>query len=155
MAPAERRALLDAARAEVGLRPTGAVDTRWEIRRVNVQHSLQACHAPECSDVPLTQTGSWRAVNVRRWFCPQHEHLAEPGDMDDLGSGVKLSESGVLVPSGPDDSGQAAEESRRRRQQDRQADRAADLAEHEAHEAGKRAQLRAESPEHIRRLLDA
>jgi hypothetical protein len=150
MTPAERRKLLDSARAEAGLPPTAAVDTHREISRVNVPQGLQACHGPGCSAIPTTETGSWRAVRTRRWFCERHRHLATAADLVDRGSGVRLTESGVLVPDAPDDSEQATAESRRRRQQGQRADREKDLAEHEALERGRRDQLRAELPDHLK-----
>ena len=59
------------------------------VNRVELVQGLQRCPAPDCDAVPTTSTGSW-LVNVTRWHCPAHVHLAAPGDMDDLGCGVRL-----------------------------------------------------------------
>ena len=155
--PAERRKLLNKARVDVGLEDTDAVDARrrieTEITRVHLDPGLQVCHAADCNAMPLTETGGWRSVRCRRWFCAAHEHLADPGDLDDLGTGVKLSPAGVLVPDIPaeDEREAAADESRRRQQQARHADRAADAdAEHQQ---ARREQLARELPEHLRNAI--
>ncbi len=116
---------------------------------------LQRCHAPDCDAVPTTSTGSWTLVNVTRWHCPAHVHLADPGDMDDLGSGVRYSENGVLVPHDPaaDARHDAETESRRAQQQAQQADRDRDAAAYAEHRAAQAEQLRAELPEHLRSIV--
>ncbi len=154
LAPDARRRLLDQARAAVGLPDTATIEARQrvQINRVTVNEGLQSCHADGCSAIPLTESRGWRPVNVTRWHCPAHEHLAGPGDMRDLGSGVRYSERGVLVPHDPAADARAAAEaeSRRAQQQARQADRDRDAAAHAEHEQAKREQLRQELPEHLR-----
>jgi hypothetical protein len=158
LAPGERRALLDQARVAAGLPDTEEVDFRRSIRhhieKVHTDPSLQSCHGPDGSAVPTTPTGSWRAVNVRRWYCDEHRHLAAPNDMADLGSGIRLSPSGVPIPVSLDDQReQAAAESHRAQQQARHADRAVEAAVHAEHEQAKRAAFKRELPPHLRELV--
>jgi hypothetical protein len=159
LAPAERRALLDRARVEAGLPSIEDVEFRQRIQhlvtRVDVDPSLQACHRPDCDAIPTTPAGAWRPVNVRRWHCPDHEHLAEPGDMTDQGSGLRLSPSGVPVPAGPidDQREQAAAESNRAQQHARQAERAVEAATHAEHEQAEREAINRELPPHLRRAM--
>lgn len=158
LAPGARRALLDQARVAAGLLDIETVEPRQrlhhQITKIDVDPSLQACHHEGCPAVPTTPTGSWRAVNVRRWFCPDHEHLAKPGDMIDLGSGIKLSPSGVPIPVGLDDQRErAAAESHRAQQRARDAGRAVEAAAHAKHEQAKREAFNRELPPHLRELV--
>jgi hypothetical protein len=158
LAPGERRALLDQARAAAGLPDIETVENQERIHhlitKVDVDPAMQACHHKGCPAVPTTPVGAWRPVNVRRWWCPDHEHLAEPGDMVDQGSGIRLSPSGVPVPVGLDDQReQAAAESHRAQQQARHADRAVEAATHAQHEQAKRAAIKRELPPHLRELV--
>jgi hypothetical protein len=150
MTQAERREILDSARAEVGLPATSVVDVHREISRVNPPAGLQACHSPTgCSAIPTTASGSWAPVRVRKWYCEEHRRFAAPGDMTDLGAALRMTESGTFTDITVDGEHEA-EESRRRRQQAQRADREAALVEHEALERGRRDQLRAELPDHLK-----
>jgi hypothetical protein len=157
LAPGERRALLDQARVAVGLPDTETTARRpvQGVRRVSVNEGLQASHADGCSAIPLTESRGWRPVNVRRWFCAGHEHLADPGDMDDLGSGIRYSEGGVLVPYDPGADARAASEAESRNAQlaSAAADRQADAAAYAEHRAAQAEQLRAEPPSHLREAV--
>jgi hypothetical protein len=154
MEPGERRALMDQARVAVGLPDTDTIEARQRvhgINRVELVQGLQRCHAPDCDAVPTTPAGSWALVNVARWHCPAHAHLAGPGDMTDAGCGVRYSEHGVLVPDEPGADARAASEAESRRAQQRaqQADRDRDAAAYAEHRAAQAEQLRAELPEHL------
>jgi hypothetical protein len=72
--------------------------------------------------------------------------------MDDLGSGLRYSENGVLLPDDPAADARAAAEaeSRRAQQQARQADRDRDAAAAREHQAARAGQLRRGLPEHLR-----
>jgi hypothetical protein len=153
--PAQRRQLLDAARADLGLEPTADIEARRRVRginRVTVQQGLQTCHADGCSAIPLTECRGWRVVNCRRWFCDAHADQAQPGDLDDLGSGLRYSENGVIVDARPEQTlrEQAAIESHRAQQASKEADRAADAVKAEALKRGRSAQVRAELPDHLK-----
>ena len=80
--PAERRAMLDNARRECGLPSTAEAEERQRFEAANAiaqRHALEAlqtCHAPNCRTMPTYDDGSLRPVRERRWFCPEHAHLA-------------------------------------------------------------------------------
>jgi hypothetical protein len=93
-----RRDLLDRARADIGLEPTGVVDAREAASKgIKGDWRVQCCHAPGCNVFPTTDSGSMRLVEVRRWHCSEHLHLAEPGDMDAPVT-WRYSPSGAMVP---------------------------------------------------------
>jgi hypothetical protein len=158
--PAERRGLLDAARAECGLEPIAAVEAGERVRQASswarsaVTSGPQACHATGCPAIPTTPEGAWRTVNAKRWFCPDHVDQAQPGDMDPPPCPFRYSPSGAIVPNDPVDEAReaAAEASRASRQEAEDATRAVEatrLAESrrmrdEAH--------RSELPPHLRSL---
>jgi hypothetical protein len=89
----ERRELVDRARSQAGLPSLASVEFEAEQRRREAAagpqrdtegKTHQGCHADGCSVLPISRTtGAPVAVRARRWYCPQHEHLAAPGDMDD------------------------------------------------------------------------
>jgi hypothetical protein len=109
-------------------------------QRVDGDRSLQCCHSKGCDSFPTTDNGAWRPVNVRAWYCDKHRHQAGPGDMDDLGSGIKLSPSGVPVPVDPGDAERerVAAESHRAQLEASFADRAAEASANAEHQAAKR-----------------
>jgi HK97 family phage prohead protease len=41
---------------------------------------LQLCNAKGCNAFPTTRSGSWAFTKARRWWCPEHQHLAGPDD---------------------------------------------------------------------------
>jgi hypothetical protein len=53
------------------------------------------------------------AFDVRRFFCESHLDQAQPGDMEPRGSGIKISESGALVPIDEDEEARAREQEKR------------------------------------------
>jgi hypothetical protein len=99
--PDRRRQLLDRARIEVGLEPTSYIDEQRDLaaarrgdqplppsvatarRRDLGGKAWQSCHAPGCEAVPVDSQGFQVPVRARRWFCPEHRHLAADGDLDD------------------------------------------------------------------------
>jgi hypothetical protein len=102
----------------------------------------QLCHADGCNTVPMNELGVPVETSVRKWFCPDHQHLAAPGDMEARGSGIRISEGGALVPIDEgDEARDAAEaESRRRLREERAAER-----EHDAAVAAAQERLREEA----------
>jgi hypothetical protein len=89
--PVERKTLVGAIRRKLGLAPeppparSGSGWSPWQL-------------CPICGCQPLDEmTGSARPVSVRRWHCAAHAGQAAPEDMEPVGSGVRLSPSGVLV----------------------------------------------------------
>jgi hypothetical protein len=149
--PHERRDLLDRARAEVGLEPTGTVDTRSTVNArlaVSDDPRVQSCHAAGCRQIPVDASGALRLVDVRRWHCPDHEHLARAGDMDPVPSPWKLSPAGVPVPNVPDDDGREAAiaESRRAELEALDQEAAAGAAEMDSTESALADRMRRETP---------
>lgn len=151
--PEQRRAVLDRARAGAGLEPIEAVEARERVKAAQQRSSgggrsgWQLCGEPTCNAVPLNELGAPTAVDVRRWWCAEHRHLARPGDMEPHGPGVRISESGALVPV------DEAEEARdAAKAESRQAVLAARLADCEADAAAVRLHREARAEE-TRRLL--
>jgi hypothetical protein len=96
--PAERRRTLDRAREAVGLESTTAIEkrralieaTRWPPdppspsgpHRDEHGRAVLLCSAAGCENLSRDSRGYPAEVNVRRFWCPDHEHLAEPGDSE-------------------------------------------------------------------------
>jgi hypothetical protein len=100
-----RRRVLNGLRQRAGLPLTKTVEDRREYEAANQAGAVrssgfsawQAC--PACGSVPVDPyTGIPAPVDVRRWWCEAHRDQASPGDMSAHGSGVRISESGALVP---------------------------------------------------------
>ena len=102
------------------------------------------CGESSCDEVPLNELGAPVAVNVRRWWCEQHRHLAQPGDMQPPGPGVRISESGALVPVDEHDEERDAAKlaSRRVELEARLAESAADAAAGRRHREAREAEVR-------------
>jgi hypothetical protein len=88
MSQSERREVLDRARVELGLDTVAEtiahqrfVDANEAARRRATRRRAPAC--PVCGRTPTGVGGMPAEVPVvKRWHCPDHEHLAAPGDMD-------------------------------------------------------------------------
>jgi HK97 family phage prohead protease len=88
---AGQRQLLDDARQQVGLdttheverrREDAAFDRAWERLQPPPPPKwspLQRC--AECGAYPTTPEGAWVKVEVNRWWCDRHKHLAQPDDL--------------------------------------------------------------------------
>lgn len=139
---ADRRLYLDGCRKLAGLPLTKGVDDRAAYELANAAGRargnpfLQRCHDPSCDQVPLTEAGSLREVKARRWFCPEHAHLAKPGDLEDRPPPWRYSSSGAIVEV--DDAEEAREaaaaESRRHQREEQAADRAVEAEERRKHQ---------------------
>ena len=103
--PAQRRELLDRARLDAGLETTGAIDAKRaheardrmpssRPRRDEAGFALVGCAV--CSTLPLGSCHRIaRCSPAVRWHCPEHEHLAAPGDLEPWASPWRLDESGI------------------------------------------------------------
>jgi hypothetical protein len=153
----DRRRLLDVLRRDAGLADTKTVEAEREFARANKagaviagQHSpWQICHGVNsdggnCNAIPMSHLGVPEPTPVRRWFCPAHRHLAQPGDMEERGSGTRISASGALVPVDPGTEERAAAERASRR---RQLEAEAAIREPEAEAARAHARARDEELE--------
>jgi hypothetical protein len=152
--PAERRAMLDRARAECGLPSIEDVEFRRGVEAMRRQSTFPVgamCAVPDCTAVPM-RNGAWYVPNVKRWHCSAHLDRARPGDMEPAGTGLRFGENGVIRPDDPadDEREAAAAESRRSQQQARQADRDRDAAAARARDEARREQYDRELPPHLR-----
>jgi hypothetical protein len=138
--PAERKTLLDKVRGRLGFKTS-------EQRRFEAANqagaAVAAASSPwqscaECGALPVNEVGVPIPVNVRRWWCEGHRHSAAVGDMEPRSSGIRISESGALVPTDEGEVARAAAEadSRRRRLE-------AEAASREVEAAGRREYQRA------------
>ena len=155
MEPVERRQMLDIARVECGLEPTAAVDARERSTAAKIGSApasgnplLHSCSAAKCRAIPQTEAGAWREVNVRRWWCEQHRHLAGEDDMRPVPLPWKLSPSGSLIPNDEaDEASEAARvESRRAELAARDDESAAEAATMAATEQAMADRIRRETP---------
>jgi hypothetical protein len=152
--PHELRHTLDAARVAAGVPTTGEVEADERFRaasaagRASMESTYQGCHATDCHALPIHEAGGLRPVNVVRWFCPEHVHLAAPGDISERPAPWRLSPSGAIVEdNAAADAAQAAAEESRRAQAEAEANsRAAEAEDLRAHERAKHEQLVRETP---------
>ena len=92
--PAERRVMLDGARTRAGLPSLAEIDAQ-RARRVRAPMipdspprdaagcAIQVCPAEGCGRYPLSPvSGATIPVAARKWWCPEHEHLAAPGELE-------------------------------------------------------------------------
>jgi hypothetical protein len=152
--PHERRALLNKARASVGLPSVEEIEAAQpkplQVRTVN-GGSFPSCAAEECNAAPM-RLGIFYNPDVKRWHCPAHEHLAEPGDLEPRGSGLTYSPSGSIIEVDPadDERDRQREESRAAQLEAQTADRAVEAAELRASKQASDEAHRSELPEHLR-----
>jgi predicted phage gp36 major capsid-like protein len=108
--PEQRRARLDRAREAAGLPASGRVDEARRLalvqaagrRAAAAESPWQVCAEPSCTAVPVNPVGGAPVpVDVRRWWCEVHRHLAAEGGMQPRPSRVRLAPSGALVRSIP------------------------------------------------------
>ena len=101
--PEQRRLSLLRARAGAGLESVETVEARERVEAASHTSgggvsAWQMCGDPTCNAVPLNELGAPVASTVRRWWCEAHRDQARPGDMQPPSSGIRISESGALVP---------------------------------------------------------
>jgi hypothetical protein len=154
--PHERRAMLNAARKTLGLPTVEEIEAAQQpkplqVRTTGAGGSFPTCPAKGCGVSP-TRHGIFWSPDCRKWWCPAHEHLAEPGDLEPRGSGIKLSPVGVPVDDDPAvDARDRAREASRRAQLEAQADdRAVEAAEARASKEAADAAHRRELPAYFR-----
>jgi hypothetical protein len=156
-----RRRPLDAARARAELPSTAKVEASEAFEAANAspapsrmrdsQNRVQAlCTDPSCLNLkPGELPGSIAWVNVRRWWCDQHRHLAAEGDLEPWRPRARYSRTGSI--EFPDEVEAEAErarveaETRRRQRRQREAERAAEAAALERSEQARREAFRRES----------
>jgi hypothetical protein len=154
LGPDGRRALLDAARERAGLPRIGEVERQESMAAAMRAGAppLQRCAVADCATIPTNGLGIPTTLDIRRWHCPAHEHLALPGDMQPHGSGLRITEGGALVPVDADSEQRdaVAVESRQRQREAADADRAVEAAAAAEHRRALDEALDAELPTHLR-----
>jgi hypothetical protein len=65
----------------------------------------------------LTEAGAPAQVDVRRWWCREHRHLAAPGDMEPRPSRLRYSPGGAIIEVDPDEEAREAARAESRRHQ--------------------------------------
>ena len=137
-----RRATLNVCRHRAGLPMTKAIEDQAAFEaaqkagaaRLAETSPWQVCAEPTCKAVPVDSTGLQVPVDVRRWWCSNHIHLASEDDMSPRPPALRMSASGTgLVDVAEEEAEQAREqaraESRRRQREAQQAERAVEAAE--------------------------
>jgi hypothetical protein len=157
--PAERRRVLNHARKAIGLQSVEEVEAAQpkplRVRTTGAGGGFPTCAADGCNAAPVrASTGVFYHPGVRRWWCPDHEHLAEPADLEAPGSGIKLSPVGVPIPdeAAADERDRVREASRRAQRQAEGETRAVEAAEARASKQASDAAFRQTLPEHLRRI---
>jgi hypothetical protein len=123
------------------------------VRTAGAGGGFPTCPAEDCDAVPIRPgVGVFYTPNVRRWWCPAHEHLAEPGDLEPRGSGIVYSPAGVPIPYDPaaDAADREREQSRRAQLQTEAEIRAVEAAEAHASKQARDEAARSELPPHLR-----
>jgi hypothetical protein len=146
----ERKSLVDKVRGRLGFETSE--QRRFEAANREAA-AYVAAHSPwqtcaECGVLPVNEIGVPIPVNVRRWWCEGHRHLAAVGDMEPRSSGIRISESGALVPTDEGEVARAAAEadSRRRRLEAEAASREVEAGERREHQLAIADQIAAELP---------
>ena len=99
--PAMRRRLLNGLRKRLGFKTSGQKSLEEAQACARSGWSpWQLC--PICGCQPVDEmTGAPQPVAVRRWHCAAHAGQAAPGDMEPMGSGIRMSPSGAFVEYNP------------------------------------------------------
>ena len=151
MSAQQRRALIDKARAELGLGSTEMVDVGRRIQSATRPFALTKCAASGCTAVPVGAGGVFLAPNVQRWWCERHRHLAEPGDDRPRRLPIRRAPSGALIPDDGDEKREAAAAATRRAEvAARDAEAQAEAVALERHAQARRAQIERELPGQMR-----
>ena len=97
----DRRLFIDACRKSAGLRTATEIDARRAYELANAANQARGNpmlpYCAHCNAVPLTETGSLAETRAVRWHCPAHEHLAEPGDLEDRPAPWRYTDCGTII----------------------------------------------------------
>jgi len=102
---AGRRRALDALRWRAGLDSIEDIEVRERLEVANTGARLtassespwQVCPADGCGEIPINELGAPIPVDVKRWWCPTHLHLASEGDMAPRPSRLRIMPGGAIV----------------------------------------------------------
>ena len=90
--------VLDGLRRKLGMKTSAQKDFEAASTRARLAASRVWQTCPVCGCVPVNEVGVPVPVSVRRWWCEAHRDQAQPGDMQPYTSGIRMSESGSLLP---------------------------------------------------------
>jgi hypothetical protein len=167
--PDGRRRFLDAARERAGLPSTSKVEATEAFEAANRSISSSSpprdssgriearCSAPTCLRYAPDPSypGIAMKVHQRRWFCSEHQGLAEPGD-DQPWRGARLgfNRIGLVVDLDEQDRdrerAETEAESRRRRHEQKEAERRREAERFRKSQALRDARFRSEMPKGLR-----
>lgn len=146
----DRRRILDHARSVAGLEPIDEVEARERIAAAwSAGPAPPKCAIDGCNAWPAHPGGGLYFPDVRRWHCPQHEHLASAADLAPRGSGLVLSPSGVPIDVADVYVDVSREATERARREAREQERRLDAEERAAAERARRERAEWESPDEI------
>ncbi len=140
---AQRRRLLDRAREAAGLEPLAELEQQERIAALRARpEPFTSCAIPGCRNLPTVGPGNptLRDPHVRRWHCGEHEHLAQPGDMQPW-RWRHAPSGGIELVDDPGEYRDAAVRESQARQAEQDAGRR--QADHEAAQAEERARIEA------------
>ena len=135
--PAQLRRVFDDAREEAGLESATSIDAKasLEARRAaivtgpsldgpnDIGGRLRGCSAVGCSAMPTDPTtGSLIVVQDRKWWCPEHKHLAGPDDHLPPDDVATIGPNGQFIPAPSVQRAMQAEDDRRREAREREAE---------------------------------
>jgi hypothetical protein len=155
MTPYERKSVADRIRRRLGLKTSGvkAMEEASRLARAKAADvsTWQLCAV--CGAIPTKELGVPIEVSCRRYFCPEHEGMAQPGDLAPRDTQWRYSPSGAIVEVNPAEVAreEAQAESRRRRHEQRLAEREFEAERMRREEEARDAAFRAELPEFLRR----
>jgi hypothetical protein len=133
---AERRLIYDDAREAAGLERSQDIDDRERFEEARAEAlrrgvepiqgliggELKGCAAEGCKALPIDQNGHVVLAACRRWWCPEHGHLAEPGDELPDEDGVAVLDANFrLLPSPREQRRMRETEAHERAERERQA----------------------------------
>jgi hypothetical protein len=151
--PAERRQLLDQARAEAGLPGTAEVDARERLHAsgYSTTSGIASCAIGDCDNVPVRPEGIFYDPECAAGTAPRTRTSPSAVTFEPRASVLTLSPSGVPIDADPAEEARdrAREASRRAQREAEAADRAVEAAERRASNEARDAAHRSELPEHL------
>jgi hypothetical protein len=140
MTQPQRRELHNRARTENGLETIEDVEAHARFVAVNEMARRRAAARPTpacavCGRPPTGPGGMPGEVPpARKWHCPEHEHLAEAGDME---APLFPIDFATMTPIDPDEIAREQREDERRREEDRRRAEERELGGREAREVAR------------------
>jgi hypothetical protein len=110
--PEQRREIADAAREACGLTTMSKIEEHRELARATSWpptaptaagpkraadgKAVFPCAASGCERFSSGSLGEPQRINVRRWWCSEHRHLAQPGDDEPVKDTIRIGRGGGL-----------------------------------------------------------